>query len=529
MSISRPPRVALGGIVLESNAFAPVATEVDFRSRFYFAGEALTEEVARPHSAIPREMAAFVEAMNRTGIWEPVPTLLTGFQPAGPVEHKFFLHCVETITARLENALPLDAVYLSQHGAMVSTETSDPDGLLVKAIRQVVGPDTHILATLDLHANLSECLIENTDLLVSYLTNPHVDMVPRGEEAAHMLRKLLTGTKPKTAFLRLPLTPPSVTLLTREGPYAEMIAYGQKRQQEFGGRILNVSICGGFVFSDTPKNGVAVVVTADEDLGAARRLCREIAELGWSQRERFQRTLTSIEEAINIAGQTATNLQAPAVIFSDAGDNPGGGGGGNTTWLLKALVEAQRAHPSLAKESREGLLRVLYGSFCDPELAAEAHAQGEGAEFEAVFNRAGETEFAKRFSIQARVLKLSDGFHIGRLGISAERSIEMGPSAALQIGGSEGVTVIVMTNRHQTADPIFFEAFGLDISKARTVVVKSRGHFRAGFEPWFAPEQVFEVDTPGLTAPVLERFDWKALPRPVYPLDAEVTWVPPDW
>ena len=90
-------------------------------------------------------------------------------------------------------------------------------------------------------------------------------------------------------------------------------------------------------------------------------------------------------------------------------------------------------------------------------------------------------------------------------------------------------TVIVMTNRHQTADPIFFEAFGLDISKARTVVVKSRGHFRAGFEPWFAPEQVFEVDTPGLTAPVLERFDWKALPRPVYPLDAEVTWVPPDW
>jgi len=518
----------LGGIVLESNAFAPVATEADFRSRYYFAGEALMEEVAKPHSVIPREMTAFVEAMNRTGTWEPVPTLLTGFQPAGLVDHEFFLRCVETMTARLKAALPLDAVYLSQHGAMVSTETSDPDGLLVKAIRQVVGPDPHILATLDLHANLSECLIENTNLLVSYLTNPHVDMVPRGEEAAHTLRKLLAGTKPKTAFLRLPLTPPSVTLLTREGPYAEMIAYGQRRQQEFGGRILNVSICGGFVFSDTPKNGVAVVVTADDDLEAARKLCREISEFGWSQRERFRRTLTSIEEAVIIARQTAADPQAPAVIFSDAGDNPGGGGGGNTTWLLKALVEAQRSPASLEKESR-GLLRVFYGSFCDPELAAEAHAQGEGSEFEAVFNRAGETEFAKRFSVHAKVLKLSDGFHVGRLGISAGRSIEMGPSAALQVGGPEGVTVIVMTSRHQTADPIFFEAFGFDISKARTVVVKSRGHFRAGFEPWFAPEQVFEVDTPGLTAPVLDRFDWKALPRPVYPLDAEVTWVPPDW
>ena len=125
--------------------------------------------------------------------------------------------------------------------------------------------------------------------------------------------------------------------------------------------------------------------------------------------------------------------------------------------------------------------------------------------------------------------KLIDGNVVGRLGIAAGRAMELGPSAALQIGGPDGITVIVISNRHQTADPVFFESFGLDIAHARVVAVKSRGHFRAGFEPWFAPEQVYEVDTAGLTSPVLSRFHWKGLPRPVYPLDEDARWVPPPW
>ena len=88
------------------------------------------------------------------------------------------------------------------------------------------------------------------------------------------------------------------------------------------------------------------------------------------------------------------------------------------------------------------------------------------------------------------------------------------------------MTIIVISDRTQTADPMFFEIFGLDIADAHTVVVKSRGHFRAGFRPWFAPEQVYEIDTEGLTSPVLERRQWQYLPRPVFPLDEDVTWQP---
>ncbi len=76
---------------------------------------------------------------------------------------------------------------------------------------------------------------------------------------------------------------------------------------------------------------------------------------------------------------------------------------------------------------------------------------------------------------------------------------------------------------------MFFEQFGLDIGAARTVCVKSRGHFRAGFDLWFPPERVYEVDTAGLTSPVFERFDWRGLPRPVYPLDEDAQWMPPNW
>jgi microcystin degradation protein MlrC len=268
------------------------------------------------------------------------------------------------------------------------------------------------------------------------------------------------------------------------------------------------------VFGDTPKNGVAIVVTGRDDDAAARRLAVEIAERGWEQRQRFRKQLTPLEDAVSLAVTVGDDDSEQAVIFSDAGDNPGGGGLGTTTWLLQALVEA-------------GARGVLFGSFCDPALAAEAQAEGEGARFEAVFNRGGDSEFSRRFSAQARVLSLSDGKAVGRRGLYASRALELGPSCALEIGGEGGIVVVVISNRRQTADPMFFEMLGLDIGAARCVCVKSRGHFRAGFDLWFAPGQVYEVDTPGLTSPVLERFQWRGLPRPVYPLDEDTEWHPP--
>ena len=506
-------RVALCGVVLESNAFSPIATEEEFRAALYMEGPEIVAEARKPVSRLPREMAAFVRTMDATGPWAPVPLLLTGCPPWGPVEGNFFSRCVAQIVAGLRHAGPLDGVYIANHGAMVATNDSDPDGTLMAAIRNTVGPDAAVVTTLDLHANISEAMAEATDTIIGYQTNPHVDQVQRGEEAALLMRLIFSGMRPRQALVRLPLVPPSTTLLTAVGPYGDLIDYGQRRSRELAGDIVNVSVFGNFAFSDSPKNGLAVVVTARTDADKATSLATEIAVRAWDNRAAFTREMMTIGDAVDLATATADEPARAPVIFSDAGDNPGGGGEGRTTWLLAALADA-------------GAQGVYYGAFFDRELAAEAHDLGEGAEFDAVFNRTGDTEFSKRFEARAKVLKLSDGEMVGRLGIYKNRLIKLGSSAALEIGGTGGIIVIVISARHQTADPMFFEMFGLDIADARIVCVKSRGHFRAGFAPWFPSGQVFEVDTAGLTSPVLDRFQWRNLPRPVYPLDPDTTWPP---
>jgi len=506
-----PPRIALAGIVLESNAFAPVATEADFRNRYYLAGEALLDEARRETPVASREMSAFVAAMDATGPWTPVPLVLTGCQPWGPVDQAFFARTLDEILSGLERA-PVDGVYVANHGAMVATVSSDPDGDMLAAIRKAVGPECPLVCTLDLHANVSERMARAADVLVSYLTNPHVDQLERGEEAAFLMRRMLAGMRPRSHHLRLPLAPPSVSLLTASGPYGEIIDYGERRRRESGGAIVNVSITGNFTFSDTPENGMAVTVTAREDAAAARALAEEIATRLWASRARFRRELTPLPEALAIAREAAAGRREP-VIFSDAGDNPGGGGSGRTTELLAALAGA-------------GIEGVLYGSFFDPALAADAHAAGVGARFRAVFNREPATGLDQRFECAARVLALGDGQVVGRRGLYRGRALALGPSAALAIGEGDGVVAVVISDRNQTADPVFFEMLGLDPGAARVVCVKSRGHFRAGFDLWFPPERVHEVDTAGLTSPVLSRLRWRGLPRPVYPLDEDAVWTP---
>jgi microcystin degradation protein MlrC len=333
-------------------------------------------------------------------------------------------------------------------------------------------------------------------------------MTERGEEAALGLRLMLAGlAEPRSAFIRLPITPAPIALLTADGPYGDLIDYGTRRRAELAGDILNVSIFGGFVFADTTKNGIGIVVTARRDGAHARTLAREIAERCWADRRRFVKSLAPLRAVI----ATATSANRQPVIVAECADNPGGGGTGRCTELLAALIAAD-AH------------NVLYGSFFDPPLAAEAHQSGFGARFGAVFNRHPGLPCDAPLTVDAEVVGLHHGTIVGRLGYAQGRTLNLGLSAALRIGGADGITVVVISDRIQTADPMFFEMFGFDIGRAATVVVKSRGHFRSGFLPWFAPDRVIEVDTEGLTSPALDRRQWHRLPRPVFPLDEATKW-----
>ena len=497
------PRIALLGFSIECNKFAPPATKAHFLARTYLEGDDIISEARGATPTMLPETPGFVAAMDAAGPWQPVGIALAMSEPNGPVEHAFFEELLETMSRRLKAALPLDGVYFCAHGAALTTQEDDPEGVMFERLRAIVGPDVPVVATFDLHANVSDRMVDLIDAFIGYRTNPHLDMRERGEEAASVMRELLAGTRTERVRVRLPIVPPTVTMLTAAGPYAEMIELGQKR---IGPEIVNVSVMGGFAYADTAKNGLSVIVTARGDRAAADRLAREIAQYGWEQRARFYPKLTPLEEATQKALAATRDPALPAVCFADVADNPGGGGRGNTMYLLRAFAEA-------------GVKGALFGVIYDPPLAAEAHKHGLHYNFTAHFNRDEATNFSEKWSAPARVAALTDGNCVGRRGIYAGLRLVLGPCAALVIGG---LTVVVISHRVQCADPIFFEMMGLDIGKARSVAVKSRGHFRGGFDQFFRPEQIVEVDLPGLTSPMLNRVQWTRLPRPVIPLDEAV-------
>lgn len=502
-------RISILGFAIESNRFAPVSTRADFVDRAYLAGSALLADARAAAPAMTPEIPAFVRRMDASGPWTPVPILFANAESGGPVDHAFFLETLAVFERELRAALPLDAVYICEHGAAITTEEDDPDGVVFETVRAIVGPSVPVVATVDLHANVSDRMVDAVDTLVSYRRNPHTDMAERGTEAAEILMELMRGARFCVAHVRMPVCAPPTQLLTAPGtgPYADMIQQAEALDDP---RIVNISVVGGFAFGDTPKNGLTVIVSTRGDAGFARETAQALVTPAWLGRAAFTPELTSLDEAVALAKAAGEDHARPPVLLADVADNPGGGGRGNTPFLLDALLRA-------------GVRDAVLGVVTDPELSAQAHALGMGTEFTAHFNRGESTACSEAFSAPATVLRLHSGQGIGRRGQLAGCSFNLGPSALLRVGG---VQVVVITNRHQCHEPVFFEMFGIDIAAARTVVVKSRGHFRAAFDEFFAPEQIFSVDAPGLTSPVLSRFDFRRLPRPVVPLDTMTEWTP---
>jgi microcystin degradation protein MlrC len=499
------PRIAVGGFMLESNGHSPLATREEFAANYVAAGEAMRVDWESEHPRCPATTSGFVERMTATGAWEPVPLYGAMVGASGPVEHGFFLEVVQQLDQRLRAALPVDGVFLSLHGGAIGEKEGDPEGAILERVRSIVGSAVPIVATLDLHANVSDRMVRNCDVLVAYRTNPHMDMHERGVESAEHMRELLAGTRATAAMVKLPFIPPSVAQNTKSGPYADIIAYGQSRVDE---RVMNVSVVSGFSLGDCAKNGMSVTVTTRNDPALAATLAREIAQKCWEDRKRYIPRLTPLEDATRMAVDCGRDPRKPALLFADVADNPGGGGRGNTVWILKSFHEA-------------GVEGALLGIVYDPALAAEAKRLGPNARFHARFNRDEPHPLSGKFEADAQVIALHEGPLVGKRGISAGHTINLGLMALLQVGG---IRVVVVSIRQQCKDTAMFECFGIDIAAARSVIVKSRGHFRAAFDIFFTDDRIVEVDVPGLTTPILSRVPYRNVPRPIYPLDPEMRW-----
>ena len=496
-------RVAIGALSLESNRNAPVLTFEGCRQ--YYSGQDL--QAGFEHNLLPIECKGFKAHLDTVCDWEFVPLPLLNGGAAGELDQSCMDNFMSHFLDELKAAIPVDVVYLPLHGGAAATVDPDPEGTLLEAVRNIVGQDIPILATLDLHAHVTETMLQGADFLCSYLTNPHIDMFERGEETAKVLVEMLQGQTITSGFCKVPMMGPSTSLSTEAGPYADIIEYGQNKLTDPD--IINISVCSGFSVGDNVYAGMSVVVSTRNNQVLAEQTALDIAAFAWNKRHEFSVQLTSIEDSVQEAYDACEGIRQP-VILADVADNPGGGGTGNTMYLLQALVE-------------KGCYGGFVGVIWDPDLVNEAFEQGEGVSFTAVFNRTPLPPFVEPYSTQARIELLKEGSTDCRRGLWAGSSMNFGKRVLLDING---IKVLVSSNRRQLADPAILEELGIDIAELSFLVVKSRGHFRAGFDEFFAPNQIIESDAPGLTTPVLANIPYKRVRRPVYPLDSEMTWQP---
>ena len=287
------PRIAIGSFMLESNAHSPVATRDEFAQNVLMEPEQLLADLASAHPKSPGCLAGFYVEMQRLGAWTPVPMITAAVGASGPIDQNWFNDIIASLVASLKLALaegPLDAVFLSLHGAAIATLEIDPDGALLAAVRAVIGEQVPMLATLDLHGNVSSAMVQHADYLSAYLTNPHVDTHERGAECAGALHDALkSGRRWHRAFVKLPFIPPSVTQNTerKQGantPYGDIIHFGQNLIND---DAKNVSVLSGFTLGDTPKAGMSVVVSA-RTAEAARVTATAVAAQAWADRARYR-------------------------------------------------------------------------------------------------------------------------------------------------------------------------------------------------------------------------------------------------
>ncbi len=378
---------------------------------------------------------------------------------------------------------------------MIAEDVPDAEGTLLKKIREVVGPKVPIIITLDLHGLISKLIVDNCDAIFGYDTNPHIDMYERGVEAAETIIKTIKGeVSPVVAFRKLPMLPPTINQRTTEGPMVKLLE--KARRYEESKKVLNVCIFPAFPYADVERVGSAVVAVTDADPELAQRICDELGDAMFSRREEFLKPLTSIEEAVNRA------IAAPEgpIVLADVADNPGGGAPGDGTEILRELIKRK------AKNVGVAIIK-------DPEAVAKAIEVGVLGQLDMRIGAKTDHLHGEPLRVKGTVRTITDGRFVhksGAVGVAAD----VGRTAVIDI---DGIEVILTERSHAPNDPEIYRRNGIEPSDKKILLLKSRGHFRAAYEPF--SKEVIEVDGPGLTSPNLKRFTYRNIPHPIWPFD----------
>ncbi len=422
-------------------------------------------------------ISGFMAAAREHG-WQLVPSVWAGATPSSYVTVDAFEHIAgaicEDVQAALQSGDGLDAIYLDLHGAAVAQHADDAEGELLSRLRSLVGNDLPIVASLDLHANVTENMLALADGLVSYRTYPHVDMADTGRLAAQLLvRRLALGRRQALAWRRfpylIPLNSQSTWLEPAKSLYQRLIALDG---EQAAARAM-LSFCMGFPAADFAE--CAPMIWAHADTQAAADAAADALFRVASPARQWDAGVLPAADAVRLAMARASVSGRPVVV-ADTQDNPGAGGDSNTTGLLRELLRqgAGRQFPG----------RVAVGLMFDPAAALVAHQAGVGAEVELSLGEAVRT-FDGTVSdapvrARATVEQLGDGKVTLKGPMMTGVTVHLGLSAAVRV---EGIRVAVVSGKTQLLDRELLRALGIIPEEMAIVVVKSSNHFRADFTP----------------------------------------------
>ena len=325
-----------------------------------------------------------------------------------------------------------------------------------------------IVASLDLHANVTTRMLAEADALVSYRSYPHVDMAATGELAATLLaRRVKLGRREPTVSRRLPFLIP----LNAQSTWMEPAKSLYEELVELDGDLGTVSsFCMAFPAADFDECAPMVWSHGARAEAAVERLYTSVAEP-----TQWRLDVVDAAEAVRKAVALAAHRASP-VVLADTQDNPGAGGDSNTTGLLRALLQqgAGRAYPG----------KIALGLIFDPVAAERAFTAGVGATIALSLGRAVPT-FTGDLSdapVQGefKVRGVSDGTVTLKGPMMTGLTVQLGPCAAVEI---DGVLVVVASGKKQLLDRELFRFVGIAPEAMKILVVKSSNHFRADFTP----------------------------------------------
>lgn len=466
-------RIAIGGFQHETNCFVDPRTDYD-----YFAAHrdrpplVYGADVLKWLGGNSFAIAGFMQDMQAKH--ELVPLLWTSGGAGGLVTRDAFERIAGAMVGCLSQAMPVDAVYLDLHGAMVTEDFEDGEGELLRRVRAAIGPAVPLVVSLDYHANVTPQMVAMSDAMLGYRTYPHVDRVETGQYAAQALQALLERGRPAGRALRkAPFLIPLNGQCTLVDPSRAVVALSRV----VDGEVVNLSYLAGFPPSDLRDCGPSVVAHAwTQD--AADQAADTMMAAVLNHEARFAEAMVAPDVAVARAIEIARTATRPVVI-ADTQDNPGCGGTADSTGMLKALVDADA----------QG---AVLGFLCDPQAALAAHAAGEGAEVTLSLGGHSGPEGVTPLVARFHVTRTGDGKFLSDGAVTRNRKIDIGPSALLTLGG---VSVVVTSKRLQAYDQTPFRHLGVDPSKQKILVLKSTCHYRAEFEP--IAEEVIVALAPG--------------------------------